>query len=673
MKPSPEKRVDQLRTQIRAYDYQYYVLDDPTVPDAEYDRLMRELIDLEAQNPQLIQEDSPTQRVSGAPVDSFKEVKHEVPMLSLGNAFSREELAAFDTRVRDRLDIDSKIVYNAEPKLDGLAVSILYEKGQLVRGSTRGDGHVGEDITENVRTIRSVPLRLSGKNVPKRLEIRGEVFMSKKGFERMNDLARRNEEKEFVNPRNAAAGSLRQLDPRLTAKRPLQMFCYGFGAVAENVLPAEHFARLQQLKKWGLRVCPLVEVVKGVEGCWAYYENILQQRDRLDYEIDGVVYKVNDTEWQRSLGFVSRAPRWAIAHKFPAQEEITEVHDVDFQVGRTGAITPVAKLKPVFVGGVTVSNATLHNMDEVERKDVRKGDTVIVRRAGDVIPEVVKVVKERRKKGARKVKLPKHCPECGNEISRIEGEAVARCVAGFNCPAQRKGALKHYASRNAMDIEGLGDKVIEQLIDQNLVQNLDDIYRLDVETIAKLDRMAQKSAQNLLAAIEKSKHVSLAKFIYSLGIREVGEATAIALADYFNYDLDAIMAASEEELQSVPDVGPIVAKRIAQYFATANNKRLIKRLRADISWTDSNSASDNSADDTLAGNVYVLTGTLASMSREQAAVKLRTLGAKVTGSVSKNTTAVIAGDKAGSKLQKAEKLGVPVLNEQELMELITDN
>lgn len=673
MKPSPEKRVDQLRTQIRAYDYQYYVLDDPTVPDAEYDRLMRELIDLETQNPQLIQEDSPTQRVSGAPVESFKEVKHEVPMLSLGNAFSREELTAFDTRVRDRLGKDSKIDYNAEPKLDGLAVSILYENGQLVRGSTRGDGHVGEDITENVRTIRSVPLRLSGKNFPKRLEVRGEVFMSKKGFKRMNDLARRNEEKEFVNPRNAAAGSLRQLDPRLTAKRPLQMFCYGFGAVDENVLPKEHFARLQRLKEWGLRVCPLVEVVKDVEGCWAYYEEILRQRDRLDYEIDGVVYKVNDTEWQQSLGYVSRAPRWAIAHKFPAQEEITQVHDVDFQVGRTGAITPVAKLKPVFVGGVTVSNATLHNMDEVERKDVRKGDTVIVRRAGDVIPEVVKVVKDRRKKGARKVKLPKHCPECGSEISRIQGEAVARCVAGFNCPAQRKGALKHYASRNAMDIEGLGDKVIEQLIDQNLVQNLDDIYRLDVQAIAELDRMAEKSAQNLLAAIEKSKHVSLAKFIYALGIREVGEATAIALADYFNFDLDAIMAASEEELQSVPDVGPIVAKRIAQYFATANNKRLIKRLRTDLSWTDSNSASDNTADALLAGNVYVLTGTLASMSREQAAAKLRALGAKVTGSVSKNTTAVIAGDKAGSKLQKAEKLGVPVLNEQELKGLITDN
>lgn len=672
MNSSLEKRVDQLRAQIRAYDYEYYVLDDPSVPDAEYDRLMRELTDLETQNPELIRADSPTQRVSGAPVDSFKEVKHEVPMLSLGNAFSREELDAFDTRVRDRLKSKSQIAYNAEPKLDGLAVSILYEHGQLVRGSTRGDGHSGEDITENVRTIRSIPLRLTGKKIPNRLEVRGEVFMSKYGFERMNELARKMGEKEFVNPRNAAAGSLRQLDPRLTAKRPLDMFCYGFGVVTENVLPAEHNARLLQLKKWGLRVCPLVDVVAGVEGCWQYYENVLQLRDQLDYEIDGVVYKVNDTGWQQELGFVSRAPRWAIAHKFPAQEEITQIRDVDFQVGRTGAITPVAKLEPVFVGGVTVSNATLHNMDEVERKDIRKGDTVIVRRAGDVIPEVVKVVKERRVKGARKIKLPKKCPECGSEIHRIEGEAVARCIAGFNCPAQRKGALKHYASRNAMDIEGLGDKVIEQLIERNIVEHLDDIYHLDRETVSGLDRMGEKSADNLLAAIKKSAQIPLAKFIYALGIREVGEATAIALTDHFNYDLDAIMSASDDDLQSVPDVGPIVAKRIAQYFAEANNKRLIKRLRAHIRWTDSDSTSDNAVNNLLAGNVYVLTGTLTSMSREQAAGKLRALGAKVTSSVSKNTTAVIAGDKAGSKLQKAEKLGIPVLDEQELLGLIID-
>ena len=672
MSSSISKRIDTLRTQIRTYDYQYYVLDDPSVPDAEYDRLMRELIELETQNPQLVREDSPTQRVAGAPVESFNEVKHEVPMLSLGNAFTEQELQAFDARVQDRLKIKKQIIYNAEPKLDGLAVSLLYEKGHLVQAATRGDGHNGEEITENVRTIRSVPLSLRGKGIPARLEVRGEVFMSKQGFKRMNIAARSNDEKEFVNPRNAAAGSLRQLDPRLTAKRPLEIFCYGVGVVAGKTLPQEHHLILQQLQAWGLRICPLVKVVAGVEGCWRYYEDILRQRDQLDYEIDGVVYKVNRMDWQQSLGFVSRAPRWAIAHKFPAQEEITQVREVDFQVGRTGAITPVAKLNPVFVGGVTVSNATLHNMDEIERKDVRAGDTVIVRRAGDVIPEVVKVVLERRKKGARKIKLPKCCPECGSKILRVEGEAVARCVAGFACPAQRKGALKHFASRNAMDIEGLGDKIIDQLIEHEIVKNLNDLYHLKLDTISNLDRMGEKSAQNLLDSIDESKKVPLAKFIYALGIREVGEATAIALADYFNFDLDTLMLASEEQLQLVPDVGPIVAKRIAQYFKESNNTRLIKRLRKEIGWTDSGS-SDNTLSDVLLGNVYVLTGTLASMSRDQAASKLRLLGAKVSSSVSKNTTAVVAGEKAGSKLQKAEKLGVPILSEQELMDLIKQN
>lgn len=671
MNSSISKQVNQLRAKIRAYDYQYYVLDDPSVPDAEYDRLMRELIQLENEHPQLISADSPTQRVAGEAVDAFREVKHEVPMLSLGNAFSKEELQAFDTRVRDRLKVEMEIVYNAEPKLDGLAVSLLYTQGKLVRGATRGDGSKGEDITENVRTIRSVPLVLKGKNLPKKLEVRGEVFMSKKGFERMNEDARKNGEKEFVNPRNAAAGSLRQLDPRLTAKRPLQMFCYGVGAVEGVALPAEHFSLLQLLKHWGLRVCPLVETVTGVAGCWAYYENVLQRRDTLDYEIDGVVYKVDRLDWQKSLGFISRAPRWAVAHKFPAQEEITKVLGVEFQVGRTGAITPVAKLDPVFVGGVTVSNATLHNMDEVERKDVRVGDTVIVRRAGDVIPEVVKVVLDRRIKGARKTKLPKTCPECGSEIFRSEKEAVARCVGGFNCPAQRKGALKHYASRIAMDIEGLGDKVIDQLIERELVGNLDDIYRLDLETISELDRMGKKSAENLLAAIEKSKQVPLAKFIYALGIREVGEATAAALAEYFNFDLDKLMDADEEQLQLVPDVGPIVAKRIVQYFNAPKNKRLVQCLRKQLSWTDSD-ASDTPKNNTLSGNVYVLTGTLTSMPREQASSKLRALGAKVTSSVSKNTTAVIAGEKAGSKLNKAEKLGVQILFEKDLLELINE-
>ena len=522
-----------------------------------------------------------------------------------------------------------------------------------------------------MRTIRSVPLRLQGKGIPARLEVRGEVFMPKQGFKRMNMQARKNNEKEFVNPRNAAAGSLRQLDPRLTAKRPLEIFCYGVGVVVGNKLPNEHYLILQQLQQWGLRVCSLVKVVSGVEGCKQYYEHILQLREQLDYEIDGVVYKVNRIDWQQDLGFVSRAPRWAVAHKFPAQEEITRVREIEFQVGRTGAITPVAKLDPIFVGGATVSNATLHNMDEVERKDVRAGDTVIVRRAGDVIPEVVKVVIERRKKGARKTKLPKNCPECGSQILRVEGEAVARCIAGFACPAQRKGALKHFASRNAMDIEGLGDKIVDQLIDLELVNNLDDLYHLDLQTISNLDRMGDKSAQNLLNSIEKSKQIPLAKFLYALGIREVGEATAIALAEYFNDDLDALMQANEDLLQSVPDVGPIVAKHIAHYFNEINNRQLIKRLRKEISWTDA-APGDNAPADVLLGNVYVLTGTLGSMSREQAASKLRLLGAKVSSSVSKNTTAVIAGSKAGSKLQKAEKLGVPILSEQDLMELINE-
>ncbi len=672
MDSSETKRAEQLRVKIRKYDYEYYVLDDPTMPDAEYDRLMRELLDLETQFPELVREDSPTQRVSGSPVEAFAEVKHEVPMLSLGNAFSKEELESFNARVCDRLNVGEEIFYNAEPKLDGLAVSLLYENGQLVRGSTRGDGYSGEDITDNVRTIRTVPLRLQGKNIPDRLEVRGEVFMSKNGFDQINKIARQNKTKEFVNPRNAAAGSLRQLDPRITAKRSLEIYCYGVGAHEGEKLPKEQYLILQELRKWGLRVCPLVRVVKGVSGCWNFYEKMLQLRERLDYEIDGVVYKVNAIDWQQELGFVSRAPRWAVAHKFPAQEEITRVRGIEFQVGRTGAITPVAKLEPVFVGGVTVSNATLHNMDEIERKDVRVGDTVIVRRAGDVIPEVVKVVLERREKGARKTRLPAKCPDCGSEIMRIEGEAVARCVAGFNCPAQRKRALKHYASRNAMDIEGLGEKIIDQLIDRQLVKNLRDLYYLDLKTISGLERMGEKSAKNLLTAIEESKETQFHRFIYALGIREVGEATAMALADHFDYELDAMMGASEDELQLVPDVGPVVAKHIAQFFTESNNRRLVKSLlAAGIHWTESGSG-DNTRNRKLDGNVYVLTGTLSNMSRDQAAGKLRALGAKVTSSVSKNTSALIAGQKAGSKLQKAEKLGIAILSENDLMKLIKD-
>ncbi len=668
---SDSKRINNLRSQIRKHDYSYYVLDDPSVPDAEYDRLMRELIQLETQFPKLITSDSPTQRVAGSPLDSFKQVKHSVPMLSLSNVFSLEELEAFDKRVKDRLGDVKQVVYNAEPKLDGLAVSLRYKNGLLIQAATRGDGYTGEDITENVRTIRSVPLKLEGKNIPQLLEVRGEVYISKKGFAQMNQHARKHDQKEFVNPRNAAAGSLRQLDAKLTAQRPLEIFCYGVGMVESGTLPNNHNSMLDRLKQWGLRVCPLIELVKGVQGCWNFYEKIQQQREHLEYEIDGIVYKVNSKQYQEELGFVSRAPRWATAHKFPAQEEITTVNGIEFQVGRTGAITPVAKLEPVFVGGVTVSNATLHNMDEVERKDVRVGDTVIIRRAGDVIPEVVKVVLERRRKGARKIKLPKKCPECGNEIVRVEGESVARCIAGFSCPAQRKGALKHYASRNAMDIEGLGDKLVDQLVENNLVADLSDLYRLDEEMLSNLERMGKKSAQNVLQAIEKSKQANFAKFLFGLGIREVGEATALALVDYFGYDLKRLMAADEETLQQVPDVGPVVARHIVQYFSHEANKHLIHLLCDDIgiSWIVPET-SDTDSDSSLSGNTYVLTGTLASMTRDQAIQAIRAKGGKVVSSISKNTTALVAGEKAGSKLQKAEKLAVPVLSEQDLIALV---
>ncbi len=668
---SLSKRIDYLRSEIRKHDYSYYVLDDPTVPDAEYDRLMKELVELEQQAPELITPDSPTQRVSGTPLQSFRQVKHALPMLSLANAFSKDELEAFNKRVSERLGIKKQIEYTAEPKMDGLAVSVLYRDGLYTQAATRGDGTTGEDITENVRTIRSVPLKLEGKNVPSTLEVRGEVFISKHGFEEMNQQARKNGHKEFVNPRNAAAGSLRQLDPRLTAKRPLQMFCYGVGLVEGGMLAENHHAVLEALKRFGLRVCPLVEVVKGVDGCWDYYQRVHALRDNLEYEIDGIVFKVNDKQYQETLGFVSRAPRWAIAHKFPAQEEITVINDVEFQVGRTGAITPVAKLQPVFVGGVTVSNATLHNMDEITRKDVRVGDSVIVRRAGDVIPEVVKVVLEKRKKGARKIRFPKYCPACGGEIVRVEGEAVARCIAGSLCPAQRKGALKHYASRNAMDIEGLGEKLIDQLVDLGLVQDITDLYRLDEVTLSGLDRMGKKSAHNLLRAIDESKKTELAKFIYSLGIREVGEATALALVEHYAHDLDKIMLADESELQQVPDIGPIVAKHIFNYFSHHGNQQLIRTLREEIGihWTVPRS-SGISSEGKLSGNSYVLTGTLSSMPRDQASQLLRARGGKVVTSLSRNTTALIAGEKAGSKLQKAEKLGVPVLSEKEFLSMI---
>jgi DNA ligase (NAD+) len=661
--------VERLRAELDTHNYSYYVKDAPTIPDAEYDRLFRRLQELETAHPELIAPDSPTQRVGAAPLPAFEEVRHHVPMLSLGNAFTEEELYAFDKRIRDRLKTDATIEYAVEPKLDGLAVSLLYEDGKLVRGATRGDGYTGENITQNIRTIKSVPLRLQG-DYPKVLEVRGEVFMSKAGFEKMNAEARERGAKVFANPRNAAAGSLRQLDSRITASRPLEIYCYSMGRIDGAEAPATQSEMLAALKRWGLRVNPESKVVQGAEGCWRYYQDIGRKRDRLPYEIDGVVYKVNSLKLQEQLGFVSRAPRWAIAHKFPAQEELTTLQAVEFQVGRTGALTPVARLTPVSVGGVTVSNATLHNMDEIERKDVRVGDTVIVRRAGDVIPEVVSVVLERRPKKTRKISLPEKCPVCGSDIVRAEGEAVARCTGGLYCPAQRKEAIKHFASRKALDIEGLGDKLVDQLVEQNHIKHIDDLFSLTQEQLSALERMGDKSAANLIAALEKSKATTLPRFIYALGIREVGEATAVSLANHFG-DLQALMKADAEALQAVPDVGPVVAEHVATFFEQAHNREIIDKLiKAGVHWPKIKKTA-SAAVKPLDGKTYVLTGTLSAMTREEAKEKLQQLGAKVAGSVSKNTTAVIAGENPGSKLAKAEALGVPVLDETELMKLLS--
>jgi DNA ligase (NAD+) len=667
-----KKRIAQLRQQIEQANHEYYVLDAPTLPDAEYDRLLRELEGLEAEHPELASPDSPTQRVGGAPLEAFGEVRHAIPMLSLGNAFEAGEVQAFDKRIRDRLGErlkgDAPIEYACEPKLDGLAVSLRYEDGLYVRGATRGDGVTGEDVTENIRTIRAVPLKLTGSGWPRVLEVRGEVYMPKAGFERMNRRAAERGEKVFVNPRNAAAGSLRQLDSRMTAKRPLAFYAYGVGEVEGGALPGRHSAVLARLADWGLPVCAENAVVTGPEGCLDYYARIGARREALAFEIDGVVYKVDRFDLQEALGFVSRAPRWAVAHKYPAQEELTRLLDVEFQVGRTGALTPVARLEPVFVGGVTVSNATLHNMDEIERKDVRIGDTVIVRRAGDVIPEVVSVLMERRPVQTRAITLPDHCPVCGSEVMRAEGEVVARCTGGLFCAAQRREAIKHFASRRAMDIEGLGDKLVEQLVDGGQIEHVDDLYALSVDQLAGLERMAEKSAQNLVAALEKSKDTTLERFIFALGIREVGEATAKALARHFG-DLDPLMQADEAALQEVPDVGPIVARQIAAFFQQDHNREVIAALRAaGLHWPPVEVVRPEVAP--LAGKTYVLTGTLEGMTRDEAKARLEALGAKVAGSVSKKTTAVIAGAEAGSKLTKAESLGVPVLDRDGLMALL---
>ncbi|MDX1634273.1 MAG: NAD-dependent DNA ligase LigA [Marinobacter sp.] len=667
---SAAKRIKELREQIDDHNYRYYVLDDPQIPDAEYDRLFRELQDLEAEHPDLVTDDSPTQRVGATGETSFESVEHRVPMLSLDNAFSEDELRDFDRRVRERLGTDEDVEYVCEPKLDGLAVSLLYEKGKLTRAATRGDGYTGEDITANIRTIPSVPLKLRGNDYPDLVEVRGEVYMLRKGFEKLNrELADRGE-KTFVNPRNAAAGSLRQKNPKVTARRPLEICGYGIAVEDEKDLPDNHWECLKRAKDWGFRVNREMRRAKGADECLKAYEELEDKRDDLPYEIDGIVFKVNKLSLQRELGFVSRAPRWAIAHKFPAQEEMTVIEDVEFQVGRTGAITPVARLEPVFVGGVTVSNATLHNMDEIERLGVRIGDTVIVRRAGDVIPQVVKVVEDKRPGNARKIKLPDTCPVCDSDVIQPEDEAVARCTGGLYCAAQRKESIRHYGSRKALDIEGLGEKWIDILVEKDMVRDVADLYHLKVEDLTKLERMGEKSASNLVEAIQGSTEPPLWRFIYALGVREVGESTAKALARHFG-NLEAVMEASEEDLQEVPDVGPVVAGHIRSFFDQDHNQEIIERLRdAGVKWQSEKT--DRKAMP-LKGETWVLTGTLDDFTREEAKERLEQLGAKVAGSVSKKTSCVVAGESAGSKLEKAKELDVKVLDEDGFKELLSSH
>lgn len=664
-------RIVELRRQIEHHNYRYHVLDDPEIPDVEYDRMFRELQELEAAHPDLCTDDSPTRRVGGAPVEGFRQVRHLLPMLSLDNAFSDDELKAFDRRIRDRLKTDETIEYSAETKLDGMAVSLLYEQGRLVRSATRGDGETGEDVSHNVRTIEAIPLKLRGDSHPATLEIRGEIYIPKEGFAALNARLANEGTKTFVNPRNAAAGTLRQLDPRVAASRPLQFFAYGVGYFEDGALPDRHGEILQLLKEWGIRVSPLSRLVRGAEGCQAYYDEMLEKRDSLPYEIDGIVLKVDRIDLQKALGFVSRAPRWAIAFKFPAQEVTTVVRGVDFQVGRTGALTPVARLEPVFVGGVTVSNATLHNVDEIERKDVRVGDTVIVRRAGDVIPEVVRVVHERRAGRPPRITLPAKCPACGSDIVRPEGQAVARCSGGLVCPAQRKEKLRHFASRRAMDIEGLGSRLVEQLVERGVggqpIQTPADIFMLTVDDLSTLDRMAEKSAQNLVAAIERSKHTTLPRFLFALGIPEVGEVTALSLARHFG-DIDKLAVADQEELEAIPDIGPVVAQHVYEFFRQSDNLEVIQSLRRlGVNWSIQEKAAGSLP---LKHKTFVLTGALESMTRDEARERIERLGGKVSSSVSAKTDFLVVGKDPGSKLGKAQQLGVSVLDEAGLLAII---
>ncbi len=654
-----DQRVLELRRSIEYHNYRYYVLDDPEVPDVEYDRLLRELETLEKRYPQLITPDSPTQRVSGTPMAGFAEVRHRVPMLSLGNAFSGEEVEAFCRRVSTGLERDG-IIFTAEPKLDGIAISLTYEGGLLTTAATRGDGEKGEDVTANVRTIRAVPLKLRGEGRPALLEVRGEIYMPRAGFEAFNRNAIEQGEKPLVNPRNGAAGSLRQLDSRLTAKRPLAFFAYS--TATPDQMPDSQFDTLNRLRDWGFPVSPEVKRVSGLQGCLRYHADMAQKRGGLGYDIDGVVYKVDSIAGQNILGFVSRAPRWALAHKFPAEEEITLLKSIDVQVGRTGALTPVARLEPVFVGGVTVTNATLHNEDEIRRKDVRAGDWVVVRRAGDVIPELARAIHSRRESELAEFRMPEECPECGSAVERVEGEAVSRCTGGLICPAQRKHSIRHFATRKAMDIEGLGDKLVDQLVEAGLIHSVSDLYHLSHDQLSALDRMGGKSAANLLKALEDSKQPPLDRLLYALGIREVGEVTARSLAIHFG-SMDALIDASEEALTEVADVGPVVASHVAAFFQQENNLQVIRALKdAGVAWQ---ALEASGAEQPLAGQTWVLTGSL-SVPRIQIKNQLEALGAKVSGSVSGKTSVVLAGEAAGSKLTKAQKLGVKVISEAEL-------
>jgi len=674
------QRVKQLYSLINQYNHQYYVLDEPSVPDVEYDRLMQELIAIETEHPELKTVDSPSQKIGGEALKVFTQVTHQIPMLSLDNVFSEEAWNSFVKRLHDRIGNTDKLKICAEPKLDGLAVSLRYEKGVLVQAATRGDGAVGENITENVRTIKSIPLRLKGDDHPDIIEVRGEVFMPKASFDKLNENAVKKGEKVFANPRNAAAGSLRQLDSKITAKRNLAFYAYGVGFVGDLVndhtientqwLSNSHYQRLCQVKSLGLPMCPEVKLLESTDDCQAFYEFILESRSTLSYEIDGTVLKVDDITLQQKLGFVAKAPRWAMAYKFPAQEELTVLEDVEFQVGRTGAITPVARLKPVFVGGVTVSNATLHNQDEIDRLAIKINDTVIIRRAGDVIPQIVSVVLAKRPENARDINFPSTCPVCNSAVLKIEGEAVLRCTGGLFCGAQRKQAIKHFASRKAIDIDGLGDKLVEQLVDEQLIATPADLFKLTELSVSTLERMGKKSATNLINGLKKATNTTLPKFIYSLGIREVGETTANNLAHYF-LTFDALQNADEEILQQVPDVGIIVAKNIIQFFKEAHNVEIISELSHFMTWPEIVPPSKDELP--LLNKIFVLTGTLNQMGRNEAKAALQLLGAKVSSSISAKTHYLVAGEKAGSKLTKAQDLGIDILSEDDLVKLLKDN